>query len=81
MNLARVSNNGQITVPVEIRRALKVKAGDKILFFRKENGEIIVQNTSINAIQESQAMVAGSNYSEDEILADVMDLRYGATRP
>ena len=81
MNLARVSNNGQITLPVEIRRALKVKAGDKILFFRKENGEIIVQNTSINAIQESQAMVAGSNYSEDEILADVMDLRYGATRP
>lgn len=29
MNLARVSANGQITVPVEIRRALKLREGDK----------------------------------------------------
>ncbi|MCL2197617.1 MAG: AbrB/MazE/SpoVT family DNA-binding domain-containing protein [Defluviitaleaceae bacterium] len=78
MNLARVSNNGQITVPVEIRRALNVKAGDKILFFRKENGEITVQNTNITAIKEAQTAVMGSDYSEDEILTDVMELRYGA---
>ncbi|MDR1487091.1 MAG: AbrB/MazE/SpoVT family DNA-binding domain-containing protein, partial [Deltaproteobacteria bacterium] len=32
MNLARVSANGQITVPVEIRRALRLKEGDKVLF-------------------------------------------------
>jgi len=80
MNLARVSNNGQITVPVEIRRALKVKAGDKILFFKKDNGEIIVQNTNITAIGEAQKAVAGSNYSEDEILADIMESRYGAAQ-
>jgi AbrB family looped-hinge helix DNA binding protein len=80
MNLARVSNNGQITVPVEIRRALKVKAGDKILFFRKDNGEIIVQNPNISAIEEAQTAVVGCNYSEDEILADVMNLRYEETR-
>jgi len=81
MNLARVSNNGQITVPVEIRRALKVKAGDKIMFFQKENGEIIVQNPSINAIHSAQSAVNESNYSEDDILEDVMELRYGAKRP
>jgi len=79
MNLARVSNNGQITVPVEIRRALGIKAGDKILFFQNSNGEIIVQNTNTTAIKEAQAAVAGSHYSEDEILADVMESRYGAT--
>ena len=80
MNLARVSNNGQITVPVEIRRALKVKTGDKILFFRKDNGEIIVQNPNVSAIGEAQTAVDGSDYSEDEILADVMNLRYGSAR-
>ena len=79
MNLARVSNNGQITVPIEIRRELKIKAGDKILFFRKENGDIVMQNTNITAIQEAQAAVAGSNYTEDEILDDVMVSRYGRT--
>jgi len=77
MNLARVSNNGQITVPVEIRRALRVKAGDKILFFKKDNGEIIVQNPNTSAIEEAQAAVDCSHYPEDEILADVMELRYG----
>ena len=77
MNLARVSANGQITVPVEIRRALRLKEGDKILFYQRENGEILINNTSLVAIQEAQEAVAGSNYSEDEILADVMQLRYG----
>ena len=77
MNLARVSANGQITVPVEIRRALRLKEGDKILFYQRENGEIIINNTSLVAIQEAQEAVAGSNYSEDEILADVMQIRYG----
>jgi len=77
MNLAKVSANGQITVPVEIRRALKLKEGDKILFYQKENGEITVNNTSLVAIAEAQESVSGSNYSEDEILADVMQLRYG----
>jgi len=77
MNLAKVSANGQITVPVEIRRALKLKEGDKMLFFKKENGEIVVNNTSLVAIGEAQQAVAGNNYSEEEILADIMQLRYG----
>jgi AbrB family looped-hinge helix DNA binding protein len=77
MNLARVSANGQITVPVDIRRALKLKEGDKMLFFKKENGEIVVNNTSLIAIGDAQQAVVGSNYSEEEILADVLQLRYG----
>jgi AbrB family looped-hinge helix DNA binding protein len=77
MNLAKVSANGQITVPVEIRRVLKLKEGDKMLFFQKENGEIVVNNTALVAIGEAQRAVAGSAYSEEEILADVMRLRYG----
>ena len=76
MNLARVSANGQITVPVEIRRVLKLKEGDKMLFYQNENGEIVVSNTSLVAIGEAQQAVAESAYSEDEILADVMRLRY-----
>jgi len=76
MNLARVSANGQITVPAEIRHVLKLKEGDKVLFFQNANGEIVVNNTSLFAIGEAQQAVAGSAYSEDEILADVMRLRY-----
>jgi len=53
VNVARVSANGQITVPVEIRRSLRLKSGDKMLFFKKDNGEIVVSNTSSVAINGS----------------------------
>jgi len=80
MDLAKVSANGQITVPVEIRRALKLKEGDKLLFFKNENGEIVVNNTSLIAIGDAQKAVTGCVYTEEEILADVMQLRYGDKR-
>ena len=76
MNLARVSSNGQITVPIEIRRKLAIREGDKIVFFEK-NGEIIIKNSSLLAIRETQAELDGINISEEDILNDVMDLRYG----
>jgi len=76
MNLARVSSNGQITVPIEIRRKLNIKEGDKIIFLENANGEIILQNSSKIAIQEAQVALKNVNVSEEDILQDVMRLRY-----
>jgi len=53
MNLAKISHNGQITVPVEIRRELKLKSGDKIVFVRNEKGEVTMQNLN-NAVLSIQ---------------------------
>ena len=50
MNLAKLSANGQITVPVEIRRLLGLKSGDKILFFQNQGGEVVVANASAQAL-------------------------------
>lgn len=82
MNLAKISANGQITVPIEIRRQLGLKSGDKILFFQKQNGEIVVSNASAAAIRKAQAAFAGAAEvmeitSEDEIQALVDEVRYG----
>ena len=49
MNLAKVSANGQVTIPVEIRKKLQVKGGDKILFI-EQDGEIVIRNASATAI-------------------------------
>jgi antitoxin PrlF len=38
MPTATVTSKGQITIPIEVRKALKLKAGDKISFFEAENG-------------------------------------------
>ena len=85
MNLAKISANGQITVPVEIRRMLGLKSGDKVLFFQKQNGEIIVSNASAEAIRKAQAAFAGAAeamevHSEDDIQALVDEVRYGKGR-
>ena len=82
MNLARVSANGQITVPVEIRRLLKLKEGDKILFLPKENGEVTVGNANALALADAQKAFSGAaeklgNPTQEEIQSWVDDVRYG----
>ncbi|MBS6736179.1 MAG: AbrB/MazE/SpoVT family DNA-binding domain-containing protein [Clostridiales bacterium] len=82
MNLAKISANGQITVPVEIRRLLGLKSGDKILFFQKQNGEIVISNASSKAIRKAQSAFAGAAEamgitSEDDIQKLVDEVRYG----
>jgi len=82
MYLARVSANGQITVPVEIRRALKLKEGDKILFMQRDSGEFVVDNASVAAIKRAQDAFEGVAESlgfpsEDAIQSWVDELRYG----
>ncbi len=85
MNLAKISANGQITVPVEIRRKLGLKSGDKILFLQKQNGEIVISNASAAAIRKAQTAVAGvaealGVSSEDDIQMLVDESRYGKGR-
>ena len=52
MNLARVSTNGQITIPAEIRRVLKIQEDDKVLFYENQQNEIVVKNTTHVTVQE-----------------------------
>jgi len=82
MDLAKISDNGQITVPVEIRRLLGVKSGDKILFVQKPNGEIVVNNASVQAIYDAQQSFEGvaeniGVSNEDDVQDLVDEVRYG----
>ena len=46
MNLAKISANGQITLPADIRKILGVSSGDKVLFVPQSNGEVLISNAS-----------------------------------
>ena len=59
MNLAKISSNGQITVPMEIRQRLELKSGDKILFYENEKGETVISNAFAEALRQAQAAFAG----------------------
>lgn len=82
MNLAKLSSNGQITVPIEIRRSLGLRSGDKILFYQKQNGEIVLTNASAQAIKKAQGAFVGAAEEigvsdEDDVQALVDELRHG----
>ena len=48
MELAKINSKGQVTIPMEIRRKLGVKEGDKVLFIQEGN-KIVIMNASISA--------------------------------
>lgn len=60
MNLAKLSANGQITVPAEVRRRLHLVPGDKLLFLEKPNGEVVVVKAGLTALAQAQAAFSGA---------------------
>lgn len=82
MNLAKISSNGQITVPVEIRRLLGLKSGDKVLFFQNKDGDVVINNASAKAIYKAQAAFEGiaeeiGVHDENDVQTLVNEVRYG----
>jgi len=43
MATAAVTSKGQITIPIEVRRKLGLKPGDRVRFVEGENGEFILR--------------------------------------
>ncbi|MDR3281218.1 MAG: AbrB/MazE/SpoVT family DNA-binding domain-containing protein [Synergistaceae bacterium] len=84
MNLARLSADGKLTVPMKILNLLRLKEGDKVLF-SELNGKIIIDNASATAILNAQKAFEGAsgklgNPDEDEIQSWVDEIRYGKAR-
>ncbi len=80
MELAKITAKGQITIPVDIRRKLGVKQGDKVLFV-EEAGKIYILNSSMEALRAAQTAFAGEAARtglKDE--ADVVSMMKGFRR-
>jgi AbrB family looped-hinge helix DNA binding protein len=58
MELAKITMRGQITIPIEIRKRLGVRDGDKVIFL-EENGRVIMENASMIALKNAQTAFAG----------------------
>jgi len=74
MELAKITSKGQITLPINIRKALNLRDGDKVAFIEK-NGQYILVNPVLLAIREVQDSFYGEaerlNLNNEE---DVVDL-------
>ena len=58
VEVAKITTKGQITLPIQIRKRLNLKEGDKIVFVEK-NGEIFIENPTKSVISEAQKAFAG----------------------
>lgn len=79
MEVAKITSKGQITIPIDIRRKLGVKEGDKVLFVENQ-GRIIMMNSSMEALRKAQAAFDGEAErigleNEDDVVAMISELR------
>ena len=58
MELAKVTSQGQITIPSDMRQYLKIRSGDKVVLF-KDNGRVIMANSTMVALKEMQNSFVG----------------------
>ncbi len=58
MELAKITSKGQITIPIEIRKQLGVKDGDKVMFV-SEGNKVVMLNASLEALREVQEAFKG----------------------
>ena len=79
MELAKITAKGQITIPVQIRRMLGVKDGDKVVFLT-DGGKVVMENSTRLAIREAQEAFAGlaeelGLKTEEDVVALVKEVR------
>jgi AbrB family looped-hinge helix DNA binding protein len=58
LDVSRVTSKGQVTIPIEMRRKLGLKEGDKVVFM-EDGGNIIVANAAMLALKEVQEAFVG----------------------
>jgi AbrB family looped-hinge helix DNA binding protein len=79
MDMARVTSNGQITIPADIRRRLNIKDGDKVLFMESNEG-VLMLNSSMIALRQFQKEMEGEAekaglITEGDVLALCREVR------
>lgn len=50
MPTSKLTSEGRITLPVEVRRALKMKPGDRVFFRTSRDGTVILEPLSVDLL-------------------------------
>ena len=73
MILATLTSKGQVTIPLEVRTRLQIKAGDQIAFEALETGGFVVKPaqfvpaSSVKGLLQATKLGAGKSLTIDEI--------------
>ena len=74
MDRAKVMAKGQVTIPINVRKKLNLKEGDKLIFIEKD-GNMVIANSAMIALQQVQTAFEGeAEHLELKTEQDVVDL-------
>ena len=81
MELAKITSKGQITLPITIRRVLKLNDGDKVAFVERE-GQYVLVNPTVIAFENARKTFDGESErlglkDVDDVVALVKEVRAG----
>jgi len=81
LDSAKISANGQISLPKDIRETLCVRTGDTIIFIRQDK-QVVMMNSAVYAMKTLQIAMEGEAkkaelHLDDEVTQLVMDMRAG----
>lgn len=75
MDVATVSSKGQITIPLSVRRKLRLKTGDKIVI-QEENGRFYFDNAALVAFMRISDAFDGTtednSFESEEAMQEYM---------
>jgi len=73
MEIAKISSKGQITLPISVRRKLKLKSGDQVVI-QEENGRFYFDNAALVAFtrveQAFDGAAAEAGFADEQALQD-----------
>jgi len=73
MPTATVTSKGQITIPIEVRKALNLKAGDRLDFFQTKDGDYFVQPNT-GSIMDMEGILKKLGYVPDGFTVSIEDM-------
>lgn len=79
MEIAKVMSKGQVTIPINIRKKLNIKEGDKVIFIEKD-GNMIIANSGMLALKKVQNEFVGEAErlglkNEDDVVNLIKEVR------
>lgn len=74
----RVQERGQVTIPLKIRRKLKLEKGNMVVFVETKDGVMLVpvEVVASQALDQIGQALKGEGLSLDELIEQSRELRY-----
>ena len=67
MDISTITSKGQTTIPVEVRKRLQLKAGDKVRFFIEDDGKAVIIPLKGSVRQLKGMLKSEKRFTDEEI--------------